>query len=307
MKTKCFFIISCSTAFALTTLSCVKADVTLLRIVPDTQVTLCTRTEGDIPAGIPGKFPEDRSICLSGRYTGPSGSIENEEYFKNVFFRHRQNGEWSEDILWPPSGNVEVFGYSAQYFDDVSFVRWGDKCTERIDMHLNDNSVRQDDILFGAGSGEAGKSACGRIGVQFSHALSLLTFVFDENEGQNSGVTIDGISVDDIFCEADLAAYNEMNGIRYEWKNLGSRHNVEIKETGLIVIPQACSRMKVRFTVTNGDGLHTSFEKSVSADNGMLWAPGTNYEYHIRIRQSEVYAQVSAEPWKTDSILMKFK
>lgn len=306
MEARSLFMIFCSSLLAMTAVSCGKADGILLRIVPDTQVTLFTRSGETVPSEIRGKFPEDRSICLSGRYVDTSGRVGDDEYFKNVFFQYGQNGEWSEDILWPPSGRLDVFGFSARNFDDVSFVRWGESCTERIDMHLPDNILRQDDILFGAGSGDAAKTSSGRIGVKFSHALSLLTFIFEEEEN-DSTVTIDGISVERLFCEADLTAYNEQNVIRYEWKNLKSGHSVEVKDGSLIVIPQSCSRINVRFTVTNGDGLNASFEKSVDADNGMQWAPGTNYEYIIRIRKTEVYARVSVEPWKSDNISINFK
>ena len=166
-----------------------------------------------------GSHPGDREVAS--------------DYFTGVTFS--KNGTlWKEAKYWPLDGTLDFLVYATAGLKDaasgiVPTPSWGDagNVARKVVLDIPDNSVKFDDILYGA-SNEQKFIAAGNPLV-LRHAETVVCFAAKANVPydavNNKGVTIDCITVDDAYYGGTLTILNPAAGkgsgnLEASWSNL---------------------------------------------------------------------------------------
>ena len=292
----------------------------LLRIVPYVPVPVITKHAGAV---LGPEFPSDREIRMSVCRHSSGGTSDN--YIMDMQVCHKSDG-WSDGGLWPADGSLDVLCMSADDFNRVGRPEWAVRLTDSVTVHVCDCHLTQDDLMFGCRADVSYHDSGGSIKVAFSHSLSLVSFkvLADGYDSGGSGddiVTLDGISMDNVFCDADVTAANESGTISFRWHNLSQTHDLQMLEkplrtgsgetlpagTAMLVIPQAVPDITVRFATDPGDGTTDCHEFTVHpVRGGERWTPGVHYIYTLHLRPASAIVETAVEPWMPNDLETHF-
>ncbi|MCR5708974.1 MAG: fimbrillin family protein [Bacteroidales bacterium] len=158
------------------------------------------------------------------------------DYFKNVTFT-KTGTVWKENKYWPLDGTLDFLCYATAGLKDptagiVPAAVWGasGNAAAKVVLNVPDNSAKFDDVLYGAANAQH-FTASGNP-VLFRHAGTVVCFAAKANlaydPSTNTGITIDGITVDDAYFSGTLTVQNPGAGggsgdITAAWSALGDQ------------------------------------------------------------------------------------
>lgn len=185
-------------------------------------------------------FPVGYDMLVSA-YRNVDASVAGEDvaanYFKGIHFaKVAEKTVWKEGKYWPLSGNLDFLciasaGLNTAGNGIVPTCAWdSDNVASEVVVTVPDNSVKFDDLLYGAANAQTYVAAGNP--VVFKHAMAAVVFTAKSNVAydntKNTGITIDKITIDNAKYGGTLTVTNGgaaagSGNLTAAWSALGSQ------------------------------------------------------------------------------------
>ena len=168
-------------------------------------------------------FPDGYDVKVSGYHNlgdHPGDGEIAADYFTNVTFS-KTGTVWKENKYWPLDGTLDFLCFATAGLKNpsagiVPTPTWGNagNVASKLVLDVPDNSAMFDDILYGAANAQHFLSSGNP--VVFRHAETVVCFAAKANlaydPSANTGITIDGITIDDAYYGGTLTVLNPAAG-----------------------------------------------------------------------------------------------
>jgi hypothetical protein len=247
-------------------------------------------------------------------------------------FIHRDAYNWGGETpyYWPTSGSLVFAGYSPADANATSFGYSVENQEFTVGDYIQDTDIsKTNDLMwfdvmksYLKNPGGAEDLAKG-VPVVFKHALSWLTFNFVlDSEITNHKWEVTGVILKQVNTKADFTSTKLDN---YKWdlseddadmkdmtvyaKSSGATAQYitttstkyENVDNGVVVIPQSCVKLLVKYNLTASTGVVIPQEVTLdltAGTDGTAWLPGKHYVYTVVFGANEILVSPSVCDWE---------
>ena len=257
------------------------------------------------------------------------------KYIDNKTFTHRENNIWGgvTSYYWPTTGSLVFAGYSPATNEGGTFTYTPSTKTFKVENYKQSNlTSKTKDLMWfditsdsyntrkinDASSVEIISENAG-VPVTFKHALSWLTFRFNvANPATSENWTVTEVKLNGIntigtgtavkgqetvawnpISEPDvITVFTGSHSVVYK-DNDNDASNVD--DGGVIVIPQPCTTVTIKFTQVNYAGgsqeQEITLPLNAGAVDGNAWKSGKKYIYTIKFDADEILITPTVADW----------
>lgn len=261
-------------------------------------------------------------------------------YIDKGTFVHKGNNTWGGDpaYYWPTTGSLVFAGYSPAINDGGTFTYARSTKTFKVEGYVQSNVTTQTkDLMWfditdksyntrriGDQSPVELINKTAGVSVTFKHALSWLTFRFNVTDSETSGkwivkeVKLNGINTkgtgtavkgeetvawDPISEPTAITVFEGSHTVVYKDKD-NDASNVD--NGGVIVIPQTCTTVTIKFTQQNYAGGSQEQEITLPLNagtaDGKTWKSGKKYIYTITFAADEILIAPDVADWTEEKV-----